>query len=68
MGILDGNANAYFDSLSESLIKERKNATGNDFIQTLANNLIDDPSSDPDAQTNHNGNLWTQKGERDQLL
>lgn len=62
LGLLDGYASAYFDSLTASLVEERKKSSGNDFIQTLTDSLIEDPATDPEAKYNHLGNLWTRKG------
>ena len=62
MGLLDADVSNYFDSLTESLIEERKSSDGSDFLQTLANNLAEAPSSDPDTSINHLGKAWTKKG------
>ena len=62
MGLLDADVSNYFDSLTESLIEERKSSDGSDFLQTLANNLAEAPASDPDTSINHLGKAWTKKG------
>lgn len=62
MGFLDSNANNYFDKLTESLIEERKSSKGSDFLQTLANNLVEAPADDPETLTNSRGVAWSKKG------
>ena len=62
MGLLDADVSNYFDSLTESLIEERKSSDRADFLQTLANNLAEAPASDPDTSINHLGKAWTKKG------
>ena len=62
MGLLDADVSNYFDSLTESLIEERKSSDGSDFLQTLANNLAEAPASDPETSINHLGKAWTKKG------
>ena len=62
MGFLDASASHYFDTLTESLITERRSADGADFLQTLTNNLVEAPRSDPDTAINHLGEPWTKKG------
>lgn len=62
LGFVDSNANNYFDKLTESLIEDRKSTEGNDFLQTLTNNLVEAPAGDPDTSISLTGYPWSKKG------
>ena len=63
MSVLDSEACDYFEKLTNSLIKERQISTGrHDFLQTLTDNLVEAPKSDPDTLRSNKGHLWTRKG------
>jgi len=44
------------------LIEDRKSTEGNDFLQTLTNNLVEAPAGDPDTSISLTGYPWSKKG------
>ena len=63
MNVLDSEACDYFEKLTNSLVDERQKSTGrHDFLQTLTDNLVEAPATDPDTLRSDKGHLWTRKG------
>ncbi|XP_067950116.1 cytochrome P450 3A29-like isoform X2 [Watersipora subatra] len=63
LGLVDANYSKYFYLLCENVIEARRNdsARGTDFLQTLADNFVDETKASPLIK-DERGRKWTEKG------
>ncbi|XP_067948027.1 cytochrome P450 3A29-like [Watersipora subatra] len=64
LGILEKNANIYFEQLCSSVIEARQTGevVGADFLQNLANNVVDVSKNKTPMLTDEQGKPWTRDG------
>ena len=64
VGFLNQDATAYFEKLCESVIEARKEdpSGAKDFLQTLADNMVDSTKGDSDLMVDEQGKSWTREG------
>ena len=62
VGVVDQSANRYFENLADNILEARKkeSATTHDFLQTLADNMVERTNSN--YEVDDNGNTWTREG------
>lgn len=64
IGLINQNANTYFENLCSRIIEDRRKdkSGGTDFLQTLADNYVEPAKGDSNVMVDEHGKLWTREG------